>query len=150
MANTLLPSMQSKYRLRRAHTKHRSQAQIHTAYVRFTLTLESRPIYFLGGKKRQKAFNRNYKTISQTNSSLQSEMDKLLVLNRIEFGEEKKHSLTDNAATASGSLRKSACVPIKTIGVCDFRKIGAHFSRTDTNVWGWMTEKHSKNTSLSG
>lgn len=58
--------------------------------------------------------------------------------------------LTSNWEITAESLRKSDWVPISTIGLSVFRKIGAHFSRTATKVSGLMTEKHSKNTSLSG
>lgn len=57
---------------------------------------------------------------------------------------------TNSCDITDGSVRKSDCVPTSTIGVRDFRKIGVHFSRTATNVSGLITEKHNKNTSLSG
>lgn len=59
-------------------------------------------------------------------------------------------NFTESSATAFGSVRKSDCVPIKTIDACDLRKFGAHFFCIDANVSGLTTEKHNKNTSLSG
>lgn len=58
--------------------------------------------------------------------------------------------LTNSCDITAESLRRSDCVPTSTMGVRVFRKIGVHFSRTATNVSGLITEKHNKNTSLSG
>lgn len=70
---------------------------------------------------------------------------------RIYYIEVNFHCIfTNSCDITAGSVRKSDCVPTSTIGLRDFRNIGVHFSRTATNVSGLITEKHNKNTSLSG